>query len=173
MSAQWYVVSTYSGHEKKVKANLEARIDSMGMSDRIFSVLVPEREQVEVRGGKRVTTIQRVYPGYVLVEMELDPASRGAVRNTPGVTSFIGAGDEPLPLSEAELARILGVGIEAPQVKIIFSAGQSVRITDGPFSDLLGTVDQIDAGRSKLRVLVSIFGRETPVELDFLQVARL
>ena len=178
---RWYVIHTYSGYENKVKANLEHRIESMGMEDKIFQVLVPMEDEIEIRQGQRHTVQKKVYPGYVLVEMILDPDSWYVVRNTPGVTSFVGGSAipgmkaDPVPLTETEVKQILrqlGVG-QAPTVKVAFVKGQSVRVTDGPFSDFVGTVEEIDAERSKVKVLVSIFGRETPVELDLLQVAKL
>ena len=176
----WYVIHTYSGYEKKVKANLEHRIESMGMDDKIFQVLVPEEDEVEIRGGQRVTVQKKVYPGYVLVEMILDPDSWFVVRNTPGVTSFVGGANipgvrnEPIPLDETEVKQILRqMGVEAPKFRVAFTKGQSVRVTDGPFAEFIGTVDEVNPERNKVKVLVSIFGRETPVELDFLQVEKL
>ena len=177
---RWYVIHTYSGYEKKVKTNLEHRIESMGMEDKIFQVLVPEEDEIEIRGGQRVTVQKKVYPGYVLVEMILDPDSWFVVRNTPGVTSFVGGGNipgsrnEPVPLEEHEVKQILRqMGVETPKYRVAFQKGQSVRVTDGPFAEFIGTVDEVNPERNKLKVLVSIFGRETPVELDFLQVEKL
>ena len=165
----WYVIHTYSGYEKKVKANLEHRIESMGMDDRIFQVLVPEEDEIEIRGGQRVTVQKKVYPGYVLVEMILDPDSWFVVRNTPGVTSFVGGANipgvrnEPIPLDENEVKQILRqMGVEAPKIRVAFTKGQNVRVTDGPFAEFIGTVDEVNAERNKVKVLVSIFGRETP-----------
>ena len=177
---RWYVIHTYSGYEKKVKTNLEHRIESMGMDDKIFQVLVPEEDEIEIRGGQRVTVQKKVYPGYVLVEMVLDPDSWFVVRNTPGVTSFVGGGNipgsrnEPIPLEEHEVKQILRqMGVETPRYRVAFQKGQSVRVTDGPFAEFIGTVDEVNPERNKVKVLVSIFGRETPVELDFLQVEKL
>ena len=177
---RWYVIHTYSGYENKVKANLEHRIESMGMEDKIFQVLVPMEDEIEIRQGQRHTVQKKVYPGYVLVEMILDPESWFVVRNTPGVTSFVGSGNipgmrsEPIPLDETEVKQILRhMGVETPKYRVAFTKGQSVRVTDGPFAEFIGTVDEVNPERNKLKVLVSIFGRETPVELDFLQVEKL
>jgi transcriptional antiterminator NusG len=174
------VIHTYSGYENKVKANLEHRIESMGMEDKIFQVLVPMEDEIEIRQGQRHTVQKKVYPGYVLVEMILDPESWFVVRNTPGVTSFVGSGNipgmrsEPIPLDETEVKQILRhMGVETPKYRVAFTKGQSVRVTDGPFAEFIGTVDEVNPERNKLKVLVSIFGRETPVELDFLQVEKL
>ena len=177
---RWYVIHTYSGYENKVKANLEHRIESMGMEDRIFQVLVPMEDEIEIRQGQRHTVQKKVYPGYVLVEMILDPDSWFVVRNTPGVTSFVGGANipgvrsEPIPLDENEVKQILRhMGVETPKYRVAFTKGQSVRVTDGPFAEFIGTVDEVNPERNKVKVLVSIFGRETPVELDFLQVEKL
>ena len=177
---RWYVIHTYSGYENKVKANLEHRIESMGMEDKIFQVLVPMEDEIEIRQGQRHTVQKKVYPGYVLVEMILDPDSWFVVRNTPGVTSFVGGANipgvrsEPIPLDENEVKQILRhMGVETPKFRVAFTKGQSVRVTDGPFAEFIGTVDEVNPERNKVKVLVSIFGRETPVELDFLQVEKL
>ena len=177
---RWYVIHTYSGYENKVKANLEHRIESMGMEDRIFQVLVPMEDEIEIRQGQRHTVQKKVYPGYVLVEMILDPDSWYVVRNTPGVTSFVGGANipgvrsEPVPLDEAEVKQILRhMGVETPKYRVAFTKGQSVRVTDGPFSDFVGTVEDINTEKGKVKVAVSIFGRETPVELSFSQVAKI
>ena len=177
---RWYVIHTYSGYENKVKANLEHRIESMGMEDKIFQVLVPMEDEIEIRQGQRHTVQKKVYPGYVLVEMMLDPDSWFVVRNTPGVTSFVGGANipgirnEPIPLDETEVKQILRqMGVETPKFRVAFQKGQSVRVTDGPFAEFIGTVDEVNPERNKVKVLVSIFGRETPVELDFLQVEKL
>ena len=177
---RWYVIHTYSGYENKVKANLEHRIESMGMEDKIFQVLVPMEDEIEIRQGQRHTVQKKVYPGYVLVEMILDPDSWFVVRNTPGVTSFVGGANipgvrsEPIPLTETEVKQILRhMGVETPKYRVAFTKGQSVRVTDGPFAEFIGTVEEINPERNKVKVLVSIFGRETPVELDFLQVEKL
>src|SRR6185436_7230767 len=167
---RWYVIHTYSGYENKVKANLEHRIESMGMEDKIFQVLVPMEDEIEIRQGQRHTVQKKVYPGYVLVEMILDPDSWFVVRNTPGVTSFVGGANipgvrsEPIPLDENEVKQILRhMGVETPKFRVAFTKGQSVRVTDGPFAEFIGTVDEVNPERNKVKVLVSIFGRETPV----------
>jgi transcriptional antiterminator NusG len=169
----WYVVHCYSGYENKVRHNLEQRIDTMGMKDKIFDVVVPTEEEIEVRDGRRRTVERRVFPGYILVQMILTEDSWYVVRNTPGVTGFVGMGNEPTPLRPEEVALIIKrMEAEAPRVKVTYKAGQKVRIIDGPFNDFIGTVDEIDMERAKVRVMVSFFGRETPVELDFLQVEK-
>jgi transcriptional antiterminator NusG len=179
--SRWYVIHTYSGYEKKVKTNLEHRIDSMGMSDKIFQVVVPSETTIEIRNGKREPVERKMFPGYVLVNMielqEGDRASNEAwfvVRNTPGVTSFVGADNRPIALQEREVKSILKqTEAEAPKVKPTFTRGQNVRIIDGPFAEFIGVVDEVSTERNKVKVLVSFFGRETPVELDFLQVEKL
>ncbi len=171
---QWYVIHTYSGYENKVKANLEHRIESMGVEDQIFQVLVPMEEEIEIKNGQRQTVNKKVFPGYVLVEMVMTDESWYVVRNTPGVTSFVGSGNRPTPLMEGEVKKILKqMGVEAPKFKLQFTKGQSVRVKDGPFAEFIGTVDEVNPERNKVKVLVSIFGRETPVELDFLQIDKL
>jgi len=171
--ADWYVVHSYSGYENKVKKNLESRIESMGMQDQIFQVIVPTEEQVELKGGQRRTAERRIFPGYILVEMFLTDDSWYVVRNTPGVTGFVGLGNKPTALQPEEVDRILKrMEAEAPTIKVNFREGDNVEITDGPFKDFHGTVDLLDTEKGKVRVLVSFFGRETPVELDFLQVER-
>jgi transcriptional antiterminator NusG len=173
-NTSWYVIHTYSGYENKVKTNLEHRIASMDMKDKIFQVLIPVEDEVEVKDGQRRTVQRKVYPGYVLVQMLLNEDSWYVVRNTPGVTGFVGSGNQPIPLPEHEVKAILKqMKTEAPRVKIAFMKGQSVRIIDGPFAEFIGVVDDINHERGKVRVLVSFFGRETPVELDFLQVEKL
>jgi len=168
----WYVIHSYSGYENKVKKNLEHRIESMDMQDQIFQVVVPTEEEVEIKDGRRRTVRKRVFPGYVLVEMGLTDDSWYVVRNTPGVTGFVGSGNKPTPLRREEGDKIFKrMEVEAPKIKVSFREGQTVRIIDGPFTDFMGTVDEVDAHRGKVRVLVSFFGRETPVELDFLQVS--
>jgi transcriptional antiterminator NusG len=167
----WYVVHCYSGYENKVRHNLEQRIDTMGMKDKIFDVVVPTEEEIEVKEGKRRTVERRVFPGYILVQMIMTEESWYVVRNTPGVTGFVGMGNEPTPLRPEEVASIIKrMEAEAPRIKVTYKIGQKVRIIDGPFNDFIGTVDDIDMDRAKVRVMVSFFGRETPVELDFLQV---
>jgi transcriptional antiterminator NusG len=167
----WYVIHSYSGYENKVKKNLDSRIESMGMQDYIFEVVVPTEEVVELRDGRRRTVEQRIFPGYILVDMILNDESWFVVRNTPGVTGFVGSGNEPTPLRQEEADSILRrIEEEAPRVKVSFRVGDAVRITDGPFTDFMGTVDDLNLEKGKVRLLVSFFGRETPVELDFLQV---
>jgi|SRR5690554_6248309 transcriptional antiterminator NusG len=169
----WYVVHCYSGQENKVRHAIEQRIETMGMQDKIFDVVVPTEEEIEVREGKRRTVERRVFPGYILVQMLMDEDSWYVVRNTPGVTGFVGMGNEPTPLRPEEVAQIMRrMEAEAPTVKVTFRPGQKVRIIDGPFNDFIGTVGDIDMEKAKVRVLVSFFGRETPVELDFLQVEK-
>jgi transcriptional antiterminator NusG len=170
---EWFVIHTYSGYENRVKANLEHRIDSMDARDKIFRVEVPTEEVIEMHQGKRRPVPRKVFPGYVLVNMIMDDSSWHVVRNTPGVTSFVGAGNKPTPLEEREVKAILRK-VEQPQqrVKISFQKGQSVKVIDGPFTDFIGTVDEIHADKGKVRVLISMFGRETPVDLDLLQVER-
>jgi transcription termination/antitermination protein NusG len=171
---RWYVIHTYSGYENKVKANLEHRIQSMDMGDKIFQVLVPTEEEIEIKNGKRQAVERKVFPGYVLVEMNMDDASWYVVRNTPGVTSFVGSGNKPTPLTDQEVKQILRqIKLEAPRYKVAFTKGEAVRVVDGPFTDLHGVVDEVNPERNKVKVLVSIFGRETPVELDFLQIEKL
>jgi transcriptional antiterminator NusG len=171
--AQWYVVHTYSGYENKVKTNLEHRIASMDMADKIFRVVVPTEEEVEIKNGQRRTVQKKMYPGYVLVEMILEEDSWHVVRNTPGVTSFVGAGNTPTPLPESEVQAILKqMREEKPQVRVTYHKGDRVKIIDGPFAEFMGTIDEVNNEKNKLRVLVSMFGRETPVELDFLQVEK-
>lgn len=169
----WYVVHCYSGYENKVRHNLEQRIETMNMKDKIFDVVVPTEEEMEVKDGKRRTVERRVFPGYILVQMLMDEDSWYVVRNTPGVTGFVGMGNEPTPLRPEEVAQIVKrMEAEAPRIKVTYKAGQKVRIIDGPFNDFIGTVDNIDMDKAKVRVMVSFFGRETPVELDFLQVEK-
>jgi transcriptional antiterminator NusG len=169
----WYVVHCYSGYENKVRHNLEQRIETMGMKDRIFDVVVPTEEEIEVKDGKRKTIERRVFPGYILVQMIMTEESWYVVRNTPGVTGFVGMGNEPTPLRPEEVSQIIKrMEAEAPRIKVTYKIGQKVRIIDGPFNDFIGTVDEIDMERAKVRVMVSFFGRETPVELDFLQVEK-
>ena len=170
---QWYVVHAYSGHEDKVKKNLEKRIESMDMHDQILEVFVPMEDEIEIKDGKRRHVQKRIYPGYILVKMIMSDESWYVVRNTPGVTSFVGSGNQPVPLQESELKSILKQVKQEPQIRVEFQVGESVRVVDGPFADFLGKVDEINAEKGKLKVLVNMFGRETPVELDLLQVERL
>src|SRR5512136_2663473 len=169
----WYVIHCYSGYENKVRHNLEQRIETMGMKDKVFDVVVPTQEEIEVRDGKRRTVERHIFPGYVLVNMALTEESWFVVRNTPGVTGFVGMGNLPTPLRPEEVAQILKrMEAEAPTIKVTFKVGERVRIVDGPFNDFRGVVSEIDMERTKVRVMVSFFGRETPVELDFLQVEK-
>jgi transcriptional antiterminator NusG len=178
---QWYVIHTYSGYENKVKTNLEHRILTMDAKDLIFQVVIPTEDEIEIRDGQRRTVARKIFPGYVLTQMielkEDDAESSRAwfvVRNTPGVTGFVGSGTRPVPLEPQEVKRILRqMRVEAPKVKVGFIVGQNVRIVDGPFQDFVGQVDDINLEKGKVKVLVSFFGRETPVELDFLQVERM
>jgi transcriptional antiterminator NusG len=170
---KWYVVHCYSGYENKVRHAIEQRIETMGMQDRIFDVVIPTEEEIEVRDGKRRTIERRVFPGYILVQMHMDEDSWYVVRNTPGVTGFVGMGNDPTPLLPKEVDQIMKrMEAEAPKVKVTFKPGQKVRIIDGPFNDFIGTVSEIDMEKAKVRVMVSFFGRDTPVELDFLQVEK-
>jgi len=170
---EWYVVHSYSGYENKVKKNLEQRIQSMNMQGRIFQVVVPTEEEIEIKEGHRRRTKKRVFPGYILVQMILDEDSWYVVRNTPGVTGFVGSGSKPTPLRRAEADKIFKrMEMEAPKIKVSFREGQTVRIVDGPFADFVGTVEEMNLEKGKVRVMVSFFGRETPVELDFLQVQK-
>lgn len=171
---KWYIVHTYSGHENKVKKSLHQRIQSLGFENRIFDIIVPTRNTIKVTQGKKETVKEKIFPGYVLIRMILDDESWLLVRTTQGVTAFIGAGNKPTPISEKEVEAIQKfMKLEEPLYKAAFVKGEAVKIVDGPFADFLGAVEEIDETRGKLKVLVSIFGRETPVELDFLQVAKL
>ncbi len=171
----WFVVHTYAGYENKVKANLQSRISSMNMEEKIFEVTIPMEDVMEIKSGKKQVVSRKVFPGYLLVRMDLDDDSWYVVRNTPGVTGFVGSGTKPIPLSEREVDRILqrkAVG-ERPKPKLEWSIGDPVRVTTGPFANFQGVISEIDTDRSKLKVLVNIFGRETPVELGFDQVAKV
>jgi len=171
---RWYVIHSYSGYENKVKRNLLQRIDSMEMQDQIFEVIVPTIDEMELHDGKRRTVSRRVFPGYILVQMIMGDDSWYVVRNTPGVTGFVGMGNKPTPLSPQEVSKIMQrIESDAPEIRATFTVGQQVRIADGPFAEFVGSVDEVDEGRSKLKVLVSFFGRETPVELDYLQVEKV
>lgn len=172
--ARWYIVHTYSGHENKVSKTLMQRVQSMGFESRILEVLVPTRETIKVRGGKKESIKEKIFPGYILVKMVLDDESWILVRTTPGVTSFVGAENKPTPVRDDEVEAIIKfVEQKEPIFKAAFTVGEAVKITDGPFNDFLGTIDSIDETKGKARVLVSIFGRETPVELDFLQISKI
>jgi transcriptional antiterminator NusG len=167
----WYVIHSYSGYENKVQKNLEHRIETMDMRDKIFRVVVATEEEVEIRNGQKRTSRKRVFPGYVLVQMILDDESWYAVRNTPGVTGFVGPGSRPLPLSEEEVSTILQrMEAEQPRIKVNFRVGETVRIIEGPFADFMAVVDELFPEQGKVKLLVSFFGRETPVEMDFLQI---
>ena len=169
----WYVIHCYSGYENKVKHNLEQRIETMQMQNQIFQVVIPTEDEVEVRDGKRRTVERRVFPGYILVQMVQTDDSWYVVRNTPGVTGFVGMGNEPTALTPEEVQSIMKrMEAEAPRIKVAFKPGERVRIIEGPFNEFIGQVEELDMNRAKVRVLVSFFGRETPVELDFLQVEK-
>ncbi|OGO06718.1 MAG: transcription termination/antitermination protein NusG [Chloroflexi bacterium RBG_13_56_8] len=170
----WYVIHSYSGHENKVERNLKQRIDTMDMHEKIFRVVVPTQEEVEIRDGQRRASQRRVFPGYILVQMIMDEESWYVVRNTPGVTGFVGSENNPVPLSQEEVEKILHrMEEEQPRIKVSFRVGETVRITEGPFADFMAVVDDLYPERGKVRLLVSFFGRETPVEMDFLQVERI
>jgi len=174
MAKNWYVIHTYSGYENKVKTNLEKRVESMNMEDKIFRVLVPMEDEIEIKNGKKKVSKRKVFPGYVLVEMDMSDDSWYVVRNTPGVTGFVGSGSKPIPLLENEVAVILRqMGLEKTRTKIDVVIGQSVRVIAGPFKDFIGVVKEILEEKQKIRVSVSMFGRETPVELEFGQVQKL
>ncbi len=173
---EWFAIHTYSGYENKVKSHLEARIASMDMRNKIFRVIVPMEEEVEIKQGQRRTVQRKVFPGYVLVEMVMSDEAWYVVRNTPGVTSFVGSGTRPVPLQEHEIKAILKQvtkETDKPKAKVSFTKGQSVRVIDGPFTEFIGSVSDINMDRNKVTVLVSFFGRETPVILDFLQVEKI
>lgn len=177
--ARWYIIHAYSGQEERVKKNLEQRVATMDAQDKIFQVVVPTEDEAEIRDGRRKSVPRKVFPGYLLVQMKMDDDSWYMVRNTPGVTGFVSAEDEqdmrpkPIPLQDQEVEAILRqMESDKPRVRVGYSKGQSIRITDGPFVDFMGVVDEVYVERAKVKVLVSFFGRETPVELDFLQVER-
>ena len=171
---RWFVIHTYSGYEERVKKNLEQRIKFTDSRTDILQVVIPTEDEIEVRNGQRRTVTKKILPGYVLVEMKMNDQAWSVVRNTPGVTGFVGSGSKPTPLEEGEVSKILKqMEAEAPKVKVGFRRGQSIRVTDGPFIDFVGVVDEINTGKGKVKVLLSLFGQETPVELDFLQVEKL
>ncbi len=171
---KWYAVHTYSGYEERVKKNLDQRIGSMDANQDIFRVVIPTEEEVEVKNGQRRTITRKILPGYILVQMKMNDFSWSIVRNTPGVTGFVSGGNKPVPLQDNEVKQIMKqMEAEVPKVKVGFKPGQSVRVIDGPFIDFIGTVDEIDIEKGKVKVLLSLFGRETPVKLDFLQVEKL
>lgn len=174
MSVNWYVIHTYSGYENKVKTNLENRIKSMEMEEKIFEVIIPTEDVMEIKSGKKTISEQKVFPGYILVNMELTDDSWYVVRNTPGVTGFVGSNARPIPLSKDEVDKIIKrTAAEKPKPKTDFVEGMTIRVVDGPLADFTGVISEINLDQSKLKVLVSIFGRETPVELNFDQVAKL
>ena len=172
--AKWYVVHTASGHEARVSETLRQRVETMNLSGSVFELLIPTQDRVIIRGGKKATVKEKIFPGYLLVKMILDDPTWLAVRTTAGVTGFVGTGSKPTPLSEGEVTNILKfISAPAPRFKTKFSVGEAVKINDGPFADFLGTIHEMDEARGKVKVLVSIFGRETPVELDFLQIQKV
>lgn len=170
---QWYVLHTYSGYENKVKKSIESRVDALDLGERVYEVVVPTQEEIEIRNSQRVTVQRKVFPGYVLVRMQMDDETWYALRNTPGVTGFVNVNNKPVPLAEQQVQAIMkGMSAEAPKVKMTFQLGDTVRIIDGPFADFRGEIDEVNHEKGKIKVLVSFFGRETPVELDFLQAER-
>ncbi|KML36722.1 transcription termination/antitermination protein NusG [Cytobacillus firmus] len=177
MEKNWYVVHTYSGYENKVKANLEKRVESMGMQDKIFRVVVPEEEETELKNGKKKVVKRKVFPGYVLVEIVMTDDSWYVVRNTPGVTGFVGSagsGSKPTPLLPEEVTHILKhMGVEEARFDINFEIGETVKVNEGPFANFTGSIEDIDKDKAKIKVLVNMFGRDTPVELDFSQIEKL
>lgn len=170
----WYVIHTYSGYEDAVAKNLKQRIESLGMEDKIFNVIVPKEKKIKIKNGKRKTVEEKIYPGYVLVEMIVDDESWYVVRNTPRVTGFLGAGTMPIPVAKKDIDDLMKrMEVKEPEFKIDFKTGDSVRITDGPFKGFDGKVSEIDEARGKIKVLVNMFGRDTPVELDSLQIKKI
>lgn len=171
---QWYAIHTYSGYEDNVSRNLKQRIESLGFEDKIFNVLVPKEKKIRIKGGKREVIEEKIYPGYVLVEMLVSDDSWYVVRNTPNVTGFIGAGTVPTPLAQEEIDVLMErMGVEEPQYQVDVQVGDRVKVTDGPFKDFDGAISEVDPERGRVKVLVTIFGRETPVELDFLQMKKI
>ncbi|MFH0820083.1 MAG: transcription termination/antitermination protein NusG [bacterium] len=171
---QWYVIHTYSGYEENVAHNLRQRVESMGMEDKIFNILIPTEKKIKIKNSKRKVVTEKIFPGYVLVEMLVTDDSWYVVRNTPNVTGFIGSGTTPIPISKEEVEALQKrMGVEEPKFKIDITEGMPVRIIDGPFKNYEGKVAEIDEERGKVKILVSVFGRETPVELDFLQVKKI
>lgn len=174
LGRRWYAIHTYSGYEENVSENLKQRIDSMDMEDKIFNILIPKEKKIKIKNGKRKVVEEKIFPGYVLVEMVVTDDSWYVVRNTPNVTGFIGTGTVPTPVSEDEMKALQKrMGVDEPEYKIDVEVSDPVRITDGPFKNFEGKVSEIDEARGKVKVLVNVFGRETPVELDFLQVKKL
>ncbi len=172
--ADWYVIHTYSGYENKVKANLEKRAESMHMGDKIFRVLVPVEEELEIKDGKKKITKKKVFPGYVLVEMLMSDDSWYMVRNTPGVTGFVSSGTKPVPLQDDEVQKVLRqMGFDEPRAKVVFEIGQPLRVRSGPFAGFIGSVEEVKADKGKVKVKVSMFGRDTPLEVDFGQVEEI
>lgn len=170
----WYVVHTYSGHEARVAETLRQRATTLGQTDKIFELLIPTQDKIQIKHGKKFSVKEKIFPGYLLVKMVVDDDSWLVVRTTQGITGFVGIGSKPTPLSPTEVQAIMQFAeMGAPKYKVNFSLGEAVKITDGPFADFLGSIDSIDEDHGKLHVLVSIFGRETPVELDFLQVKKI
>jgi transcriptional antiterminator NusG len=176
MAKQWYIIHTYSGFEKKVKESLESRVQAFGLQEKIGQILIPTEDVVEVRGGKRIVSPRMFYPGYVLIEMEMDDYTWHVVRSTPRVTGFVGSGQSPTPLSEEEVQNILhrmATPADKPKPKLTFERNEQVRIVDGPFANFTGVVEEVNADRNTLKISVTIFGRSTPVELDFAQVEKV
>ncbi len=171
---RWYVLHTYSGYEENVAHNLKQRIESMDMEDKIFNILIPKEKKIRIKNGKRKVIEEKIFPGYVLVEMIVTDDSWYVVRNTPNVTGFIGTGTTPTPISEKEIKALQQrMGVEEPKFKIDISVGSPVRVIDGPFKNMEGKVTEIDEAKGKVKILISMFGRETPVELDFLQIKKI
>jgi len=174
LKGKWYVVHTYSGHEARVAETLRQRLTTLGQTDKVFELLIPTQDKIQIKHGKKSTIREKMFPGYLLVKMIVDDNSWLVVRTTAGITGFVGVGDKPTPLTDSEVDAIKQfIQLGAPKYKVNFSAGEAVKITDGPFVDFLGSIESIDEEHGKLKVLVSIFGRETPVELDFLQVRKI
>jgi transcriptional antiterminator NusG len=176
MSKQWYIVHTYSGYEARVKDSLKQRVESLGMGEQFGDVLIPTEDVVEMRNGKKVVSSKKFFPGYILVNMQMSDSAWHVVKNTPKVTGFVGSGNKPTPLEQEEVDRIIyqvESSVEKPKPRFVFKEGEPVRITDGPFSNFTGTVEEVNQDRSTIKVMVTIFGRATPVELDFLQVEKV
>ncbi len=174
LGKRWYVIHTYSGYEDNVARNLKHRVETMAMTDKVFNVLVPTEKKIKIKNGKRQTIVEKIFPGYVFVEMIVTDDSWYVVRNTPNVTGFVGSGTTPTPIAEAEMKALTKrMGVDEPKYQIDVTQGSSVKIVDGPFKNMEGKVDHIDEARGKIKVLVNMFGRETPVELDFLQIKKV
>ncbi len=174
IEGKWYVIHTYSGYEERVKRNIEQRVKFSDSGNAIYEIVIPTEEEVEVRGGQKKNVTKKILPGYILVRMKMDDQSWGLVRNTAGVTGFVSSGTTPVPLQKDEVSRILKqMETKTPVVKVGFRKGQGVRVIDGPFTDFVGAVEEVNTDKGKVKVLLSLFGRETPVELDFLQVEKL